>query len=60
MRDGKDLYSVMPYLSSYMGHANLTETFYYIHLVPGMLESMSGFKFESVRHLFPQAVEVDE
>jgi len=60
MRDGKDLYAAMPYLSSYMGHANLTETFYYIHLVPGMLESMSGFKYESVRHLFPQAVEVDE
>lgn len=60
MRDGKDLYAAMPYLSSYMGHANLTETFYYIHLIPGMLESMSGFKYGSMRHIFPQAVEVDE
>jgi integrase len=60
MRDGKDLYAVMPYLSAYMGHASLAETFYYIHLVPGMLESMSGFKYESVANLFPEVMEADE
>jgi hypothetical protein len=43
-----------------MGHAGITETFYYIHLAPGMFESMSGWKYESAAHLFPKAVEDDE
>jgi integrase len=59
MRDGKDLYAMLPYLSAYMGHQKLTETFYYIHLVPGMLETMSGFEFASVRDIFPE-VPADE
>jgi integrase len=60
MRDGKDLYAMMPYLSSYMGHSKLTETFYYVHLVPGMLEEMSGFSYGSVAELFPEVVDLDE
>jgi integrase len=60
MRGGKDLYAMMPYLSSYMGHSKLTQTFYYVHLVPGMLEEMSGFSYGSVAELFPGAVESDE
>ena len=60
MRAGKDLYAMMPYLSSYMGHAKLTETFYYIHLVPGMLETMSGFRYKSAADIFPKAVQAYE
>jgi len=60
MRDGKDLYAMMPYLSAYMGHTKLTETFYYVHLVPGMLEEMSGFSYGSVADLFPEVVDADE
>jgi integrase len=60
MRDGKDLYVMMPYLSAYMGHTKLTETFYYVHLVPGMLESMSGFRFESAADIFPEVLDTDE
>lgn len=60
MRDGKDLNAMMPYLSAYMGHTKLTETFYYIHLVPGMLEEMSGFCYGSVASLFPEVAEADE
>lgn len=60
MRDGKDVYAMMPYLSAYMGHTKLTETFYYVHFVPGMLEKMSGFSYGSMADLFPKAVEVDE
>lgn len=60
MRDGKDLYTMLPYLSAYMGHAELTETFYYIHLAPGMFESMSGWQYESAADIFPKAVEDDE
>jgi integrase len=60
MRDGKDLYAMLPYLSAYMGHAKLTETLYYVHLVPGMLEEMSGFDYGSAAGIFPKVVEPDE
>jgi integrase len=60
MRDGRDLYACLPYLSSYMGHAKITETFHYIHLVPGMFETMSGFKYEPMAYIFPEAADVDE
>lgn len=39
MREGKDLNAMLPYLSAYMGHAQLSDTYYYIHLVPGLLLS---------------------
>ena len=59
MRDGKDLSAMLPYLSAYMGHAQLTDTYYYIHLVPGQLEAMSGLNFSRYESLLPE-VECDE
>jgi integrase len=60
MREGKDLYAMLPYLSSYMGHSSLSHTYYYIHLIPGMFEAMSGFRYDSATAIFPEAVNVDE
>ena len=60
MKDGKDLHAMMPYLSAYMGHAKVSETYYYIHLVPGMHEEMSDFRYESPVDIFPKAVDSDE
>ena len=54
MREGKDLNAMLPYLSAYMGHAQLSDTYYYIHLVPGLLEEMSGFAFSSAEALLPE------
>ena len=34
VQEGHDLQACLPYLSLYMGHAQLTETDYYLHLVP--------------------------
>lgn len=48
-----------PYLSAYMGHAQLSDTYYYIHLVPGLLEEMSGFAFSSAEAFLPE-VRADE
>jgi integrase len=60
MKDGKDLHAMMPYLSAYMGHAKVSETYYYIHLVPGMHEEMSDFRYESPEDIFPKVVDSDE
>ena len=60
MKDGKDLHTMMPYLSAYMGHTKVSETYYYIHLVPGMHEEMSDFRYESPVNIFPKVVDSDE
>jgi len=59
LREGKDLTAMLPYLSSYMGHTQLSDTYYYIHLVPGQLEAMSGLDFTKYEALLPE-VECDE
>ncbi|MFY0387920.1 tyrosine-type recombinase/integrase [Hominicoprocola fusiformis] len=59
MREGKDLNAMLPYLSAYMGHAQLSDTYYYIHLVPGLLEEMSGLAFSSAEAILPE-VRTDE
>lgn len=57
MREGKDLTAMLPYLSAYMGHTQLSDTYYYIHLVPGLFEKMAGFDDSTSNNLIP---EVDE
>jgi integrase len=59
MCDGKDVTAMLPYLSAYMGHAQLSDTYYYIHLVPGLFEKMTGFDYSASEHLLPE-VECDE
>lgn len=59
MREGKDMTAMLPYLSAYMGHAQLSDTYYYIHFVPGLMEEMSGFDFLAADKLLPE-VESDE
>ena len=58
MNEGKDLTAMLPYLSAYMGHAQLSDTYYYIHLVPGIFEKMTGVDYSSLENLIPE-VEVD-
>lgn len=60
MHEGKDLTAMLPYLSEYMGHVNLSSTFYYVHLVPGMFESMSGVDYSQFQDLIPEVDADDE
>ena len=59
MRDEKDLEAMLAYLSAYMGHVNITSTYYYIHLVPGIFAKMSGADYSRLENLIPE-VEDDE
>jgi len=54
MKDGKDVTAYLPYLSAYIGHAQLSDTAYYIHLVPGIFEEMAAFDFSSRECLLPE------
>lgn len=49
--------AMLPYLSEYMGHAQLSDTYYYIHLVPGLFEEMTGFDDSTSNSLIPEADE---
>jgi integrase len=59
MSEGKDATAMLPYLSTYMGHTQISDTYYYIHLVPGMMETMSGMDYSFFSNLLPE-VEADE
>lgn len=59
MREGRDINAMMPYLSAYMGHENISSTYYYIHMIPELLEEMADFDFSSTENLLPE-VEIYE
>jgi integrase len=54
MKEGKDLTAMIPYLSAYMGHALFEDTYYYVHLVPGLFENMAGFDYSAFEKLLPE------
>lgn len=39
MADGIDVGAMLPYLSTYMGHATVKSTYYYIHTSPGFMDA---------------------
>jgi integrase len=59
LQEGKDLNVMLPYLRAYMGHAKLSATYYYLHLVLGQFETMSGLDFSRYEEMLPE-VNADE
>jgi len=59
LRRGDDLNTKLPYLSAYMGHTQLSDTYYYIHLVPEQLRIIAGVDFSCHEKFLPE-VECDE
>ena len=51
---GKDLYSRLPYLQSYMGHNRLASTAYYIHLLPENLVRSAGIDWDMLEAIIPE------
>lgn len=54
MKEGKDLTACLPYLSAYMGHAQLSDTAYYIHLVPEFFPQMAQMDMGKFECLIPE------
>lgn len=52
--EGKDLYSMLPYLSAYMGHSQLSRTAYYIHILPENLLKSKGISWEEMDSIVPE------
>ena len=59
MKEGKDIEAMIPYLSEYMGHAQLSDTYYYIHLAPDICKEMSGFEENEFDRLIPEVTDDD-
>lgn len=54
MREKKDLTACLPYLSTFMGHEQLSDTAYYIHLVPEFFPQMSQMDMGKFECLIPE------
>lgn len=53
LQDGENINACLPYLSEYMGHAKLSSTAYYIHLVPEFYPKMIELGLESSVNIIP-------
>lgn len=57
--EGKDVMALLPYLSTYMGHAKFTHTLYYLHLLPDRLIKSANIDWEQLRKVYGE-VDLDE
>ncbi len=55
--EGEDLNAMLPYLSAYMGHGSLSETAYYIHILPENLVKSAGIDWIAFDGLIPEVLE---
>jgi len=46
---------MLPYLRAYMGHEELSETAYYIHILPENLVKSAGVDWAALNNLLPDA-----
>ena len=56
---GKDIGSLLPGLSAYMGHSHYSHTLYYLHFIPELFSDMAGFDFEQFSGIIPE-VDADD
>jgi integrase len=55
-----DVMALLPFLSSYMGHSELTSTLYYVHLLPDRLRKSSGIDWTRFSDIYGKAGDPDE
>lgn len=57
MKAGRDLDACIPFLSTYMGHAHLSQTAYYIHLVPEIFPTLTEIDWNRFSSILPEVNE---
>lgn len=53
---GKNVMELLPYLSAYMGHSELTSTLYYVHLLPENLRKSKGIDWALLSRVYGKGV----
>ena len=52
--EGKNLYNMLPYLRTYMGHSSLSQTAYYIHILPENLLKSCSIDWSKLDNIIPE------
>ncbi len=52
--EGKNLYNMLPYLRTYMGHSSLSQTAYYIHIFPENLLKSCSIDWSKLDNIIPE------
>lgn len=56
---GENLMAMLPFLREYMGHKKLSETAYYVHILPENMQKSSAIDWDKFNAMFPE-VQNDE
>ncbi len=51
---------LLPYLSAYMGHTELTSTLYYVHLLLEKLRKSKGIDWDMLTQIYGEGVPENE
>jgi len=54
LNEGRDLYAMLPYLRSYMGQEHISDTAYYIHVLPENLLKSQGVNWDKLDEIVPE------
>ena len=55
--NGENLMAMLPFLREYMGHSSLSETAYYIHVLPENIIKSSAIDWDKFNAMFPEVTE---
>ncbi len=58
--NGNDVMTLLPYLSAYLGHAEIRSTFYYIHLLPDRIFKSSGIDWNMFSAVYDEDTSHEE
>jgi integrase/recombinase XerD len=58
--NGNDIVTLLPYLSTYMGHSEITSTLYYIHLLPDRIKRSTGIDWKKFSIIYGKEGTIDE
>ena len=54
INEGADLFTMLPYLRTYMGHEHFEDTAYYIHILPERLMASPGVTWDAIDAVAPE------
>ena len=54
LEEGKDFYTLAPFLREHMGHSDFESSFYYIHLLPEHIVANAGINWSRFNFLYPE------
>lgn len=55
--NGENLMAMLPFLREYMGHKDLSETAYYVHILPENIIKSSAIDWDKFNAMFPEVAE---